>query len=92
MGRGRLIKAAGSSLKPKTLEAVLVASPTGWSFRVAYRVISESSVTVCRTAARAGTAVHGRRWYVLGTEVVPMVLKMQEDKAMVRVENTLAQA
>ena len=29
---------------------------------------------------------------MLGTEVVPMVLKMQEDKAMLRVENTLAQA
>ena len=34
----------------------------------------------------------GWRWCMMGTEVVPMVLKMQEDKAMLRVENTLAQA
>lgn len=36
--------------------------------------------------------MRGWRCCVLGTEEVPMVLKMQEDKAVVRVENMLVQA
>jgi len=47
-----------SEAKGKTLEAVLVAGPTGWTFWVAF-LIAESSVIARRRAARACTTVHG---------------------------------
>lgn len=71
-----------------------MAGPTRRSFWVAF-LISES----CDGMQDSSEGMHrlvwqmrGWRCCVLGTEEVPMVLKMQEDKAVVRVENMLVQA